>query len=127
MANEQNLISLAMRPERERKEIARKGQIASTKAKKEKKTMRQTLEYLLEETGKQGKTYKELATLGLIKGAVNGNAQNYKTILEITGELNSIDSSAINEGIQNIAKLINNPVVNRTEETMKEKEEKGDA
>lgn len=124
MANEQNLISLATRPERERKEIARKGQIASTKAKKEKKTMRQTLEYLLEEKGKQGKTYRELATLGLIKGAVNGNSQNYKTILEITGELNSVDSSAINEGIQNIAKLINNPVVNRTEETMKQDEEK---
>ena len=111
----------------EARERGRKGGIASGKARRERKTMKQTLEYLLEEKGKQGKTYRELATLGLIKGAVNGNSQNYKTILEITGELNSVDSSAINEGIQNIAKLINNPVVNRTEETMKEKEEKGDA
>lgn len=108
----------------EARERGRKGGIASGKARRERKTMRQTLEYLLEEKGKQGKTYRELATLGLIKGAVNGNSQNYKTILEITGELNSVDSSAINEGIQNIAKLINNPVVNRTEETMKQDEEK---
>ena len=38
MANEQNLVSLASRPERERKEIARKGQIASTKVKRERAT-----------------------------------------------------------------------------------------
>ena len=83
MANEQNLVSLATRPERERKEIARKGQKASVEAKKQKATMLSTLEKLLDETNnKSGKTYRELATLGLIKGAVNGSANNYKIIQE---------------------------------------------
>jgi hypothetical protein len=36
---------------------------------------------------RKGVTYKELATLGLIKGAVKGNAMNYKTIVELLGEL----------------------------------------
>ena len=84
MANEQNLVSLATRTERERKEIARKGQIASTKAKKEKATMLQMLEKCLDEKNeKTGKTYKELATLGLIKGAVNGSSKNYEIIQEL--------------------------------------------
>lgn len=39
MANEKNLVSLATRSEREKKEIARKGQAASVIAKKKKKTM----------------------------------------------------------------------------------------
>ena len=49
--------------------------------------MRKTLEMLLEEKNSKGKTYKELATLGLLKGARNGNASNYRTILETLGEL----------------------------------------
>ena len=49
--------------------------------------MRKTLEMLLEEKNSKGKTYKELATLGLLKGAINGNASNYRTILETLGEL----------------------------------------
>jgi hypothetical protein len=44
---------------------------------------------LLETTNSKGQTYKELSTLGLIKGAIKGNAQNYKTILEVLGELNT--------------------------------------
>ena len=32
-------------------------------------------------------TYRQLATLGLLKGAIQGNATNYKTILEATGEI----------------------------------------
>ena len=40
MANEKNLVSLATRSQRERSEIARKGQEASTKAKKENKLIR---------------------------------------------------------------------------------------
>ena len=66
---------------------ARKGGINSGKARREKATMRKTLEMLLEEKNTKGVTYKELATLGLIKGAVKGNAMNYKTIVELLGEL----------------------------------------
>lgn len=72
----------------EQVEIAKKGGIASGKARREKATMKQTLQMLLEETNSKGKTYKELATLGLLKGAINGNASNYRTILETLGELN---------------------------------------
>ena len=42
---------------------------------------------MLEETHKNGKTYKDNVTLGLIVGAMKGNAQNYKTIVEMLGEL----------------------------------------
>ena len=124
MANEQNLKPCAHKLSVEE---AKKGGIASGKARKEKATMKAMLEKLLdEEYKKTGKTYRELSTLGLINGAVKGNAQNYKTMLEVLGELNPvvINADDINQGIQNIAKLINNPVVNRTEETIKEKEEK---
>ena len=69
------------------KEDRSKGGKRSGEVRREKATMRKTLEMLLEEKNKKGVTYRELATLGLIKGAANGNATNYKTILELLGEL----------------------------------------
>ena len=84
MANEQNLkpgeYKLTL-------EEQKKGGIASGKARQEKATMKKTLEMLLDSKSKKGETYRELATLGLIEGAIKGNAQNYKTILETIGEL----------------------------------------
>ena len=66
------------------REDNRKGGINSAIARKEKATMLQMLERCLDETNeKTGKTYKELTTLGLIKGAVNGSANNYKIIQEL--------------------------------------------
>lgn len=72
-------------------EIARQGGIASGKAKREKKLVKEALKDLLEEEvfkdGKStGKTYKDLINLGVVKGAMKGNAINYKTILETIGE-----------------------------------------
>ena len=87
MAKEDNLVSLADRTKEEQREIARMGGIASGKARQEKATMKKTLEMLLDEKNSKGKTYRELATLGLLKGAVNGNANNYKAIVEMLGEL----------------------------------------
>lgn len=88
MANEENLIPFTSDQDREEaKKNGKKGGIASGKARREKATMRKTLEMLLEEKNSKGKTYKELATLGLLKGAINGNASNYRTILETLGEL----------------------------------------
>ena len=79
--NEENLISLADRTTEEQREIARLGGIASGEARRKKATMLQTLEQCLNATDKKkGKTYKELATLGLIKGAVNGSGKNYEII-----------------------------------------------
>lgn len=89
MANkgQENLIPMNERSKDEVRAIGQKGGIASGIARKEKAIMKATLEMLLEERSKSGKTYKELATLGLIKGAIKGNAQNYRTILEVLGEL----------------------------------------
>ena len=124
MANkgQENLIPLNKRTKEEQREIARQGGIASGKVRQEKAIMKATLEMLLEERNKSGKTYKELATLGLIKGAIKGNAQNYRTILEVLGELNPENANAdsINSMITNIASLINNPVQNRNEDSIDE-------
>ena len=105
----------------EQREIARQGGIASGEARREKATMKATLEKLLDEKNKKGMTYREMATLGLIQGAVKGNAQNYKTILETLGELGQQeDTQQINNNITNIATLINNPVDNRNEDNIDE-------
>ena len=84
MANNENLVSLATRPQRERIEIARKGQIASTESKHKKATMLSVLEKVLDEipkeNNKNGLTHRELATLGLVKGAEEGNGKNYEII-----------------------------------------------
>ena len=85
MANkgQENLIPFSERSEAEARELGQKGGIASGKARREKATMLSMLEKVLDETNvKTGKTYRELATLGLIKGAANGSAQNYKIIQE---------------------------------------------
>lgn len=87
MSNEGNLIPISQRTSEELREMTRKGGIASGKARREKATMRKTLEMMLEETSKKGVPYKDLVTLGLITGAIKGNAQNYKTIVEMVGEL----------------------------------------
>lgn len=88
MANkEDNLIPFSERTLEDKKRIASMGGKRSGEVRREKATMKAALELLLNETNNKGKTYRELATLGLIKGAINGNAQNYKTILETLGEL----------------------------------------
>ena len=62
-------------------EEQRAGGIASGIARRKKATMLQTLEQCLDaKNEKMDKTYKELVTLGLIKGAVNGSSRNYEII-----------------------------------------------
>ena len=89
MANkgQDNLIPFTERTEEEQREIARQGGIASGKARREKATMKATLEMLLDEKNAKGKTYRELATLGLLKGAIDGKAENFKAILALMGEM----------------------------------------
>ena len=90
----------------------------SGKVRREKATMKATLEKLLDEKSKKGQTYRELATLGLIKGAVQGKVDNYKLILEMIGELGTFNNSEINDNINNIAELINNPAPNRSDDSV---------
>lgn len=97
MANIENLVSLADRTTEEQREIAIKGGIASGKARREKATMKATLEMLLNETNKKGITYRELTTLGLLKGAIDGKAENYKIILQLLGELQTEESKTEKE------------------------------
>lgn len=104
----------------EQQQIAIMGGIASGKARKEKATMKATLEKLLDTKAKDGDTYRHKATLGLIQGAIKGNAQNYRTILETLGELVQVEEVQINQNITNIADLINNPVDNRNEDNIDE-------
>ena len=88
MAKE-DLIPLNERTKEEQKKIARMGGIASGKARQEKATFKKTLEMLLDEKNSKGKTYRELITLGQIKSAIDGKADNFKTILALLGEINS--------------------------------------
>lgn len=87
-------------------EDQRAGGIASGKARREKATMKATLEMLLNETNKNGKTYRELATLGLLKGAINGNAQNYRTILETLGELKQAEEDKAKRELTKVEELL---------------------
>lgn len=89
---QENLIPMSERSKEEVREIASRGGVNSGLVRKEKATMKKTLEMLVDEIAKiEGNedklTYKQLATLGLIKGAIDGKADNYKTMLEVLGEL----------------------------------------
>ena len=77
----------------EQVKIARHGGIASGEARREKATMRKTLERMLQETNNKGRTYEENIALGLIANAIDkskgGNPEAYKTIAKMLGELES--------------------------------------
>ena len=96
--NVDNLIPMNERTKEEQREIARQGGIASGKARQEKATMKKTLEMLLETVpdikgNEEGLTYKQLATIGLLKGAIDGKAENYKAVVQLLGELKEESSN----------------------------------
>ena len=83
-----------VRSKKEASELGRLGGIKSGEARREKASMKKLLRQMLEETAtKDGKSYMELATLGLIKGAVKGDSRNYKVMLETLGEYNNTEES----------------------------------
>lgn len=110
-----NIENLRVPTSEEAREIGRKGGIASGKARKEKASLRKGLEAILNSNIRITKgaiydTYKaygidisdkslvELANLGLLFGAVQGNATNYKTMMETNNEIleeNGITSPTI--------------------------------
>lgn len=65
----------------------------SGEVRREKATMKKTLELLLDEKNKKGVSYRHLSTLGLIKGAIDGKAENYKVMLQLLGELQEEEST----------------------------------
>ena len=91
-------------------ETARKGGIASGVAKREKASLRKSLETILnsdiritkgaiydkfKEMGIDisNKSMAELANLGLLYGAIEGNATNFKTIMETNNEITEGETS----------------------------------
>ena len=111
--SKENLISLKDRSPEDKFKIQSMGGEKSKETKAKRKLMREILEdkLMLTEVGEE-LTYQEKATLGLIKGAIDGKAENYKTILEVLGELgisngnetpsvsiNIIDNSALEKAL----------------------------
>lgn len=82
MAKEDNLIPFTSEQNREEaKKNGQKGGIASGEARRKKATMLSVLEKVLDEQDKEsGLTHRELATLGLVKGAEQGIAKNYEIL-----------------------------------------------
>ena len=101
-----NVENLRVPTSEEARENGRKGGIASGIARREKATMKETLEMLLNSTSKSGQTYKELVTLGLLKGAINGNAQNYRTILETLGQLKQAEEDKTQRELSKVEELL---------------------
>ncbi len=104
---QKDLIPFNKLTEEKQKELAKKGGKASGEARRKKKAMRETLEMLLDEKYKKtGRTYREEATIGLLKGAIYGNAQNYKTILETLGELKLAEENKMNNELSKVEELL---------------------
>lgn len=82
-----NLIPTSMRSKEEVRKNARKGGIKSGETRRRKRTMLQTLAYMMndvpkDEWNKDKLTNQELVTLGLIAGARKGDSKNYQVIQE---------------------------------------------
>lgn len=93
--NDENLISLADRPERDRKEIARKGAEASNRVQKQKKMMREVVQNLMKmelnadtvATLKEklpflesGMDMQTAMVLGQMKSAIDGNSKAFELL-----------------------------------------------
>lgn len=108
----ENLVPLNERTPEERKRIASMGGKASGAVKRHRRLMRDVLEDKLDIEDAEGLTNQEKVILGLIKGAIDGKADNFKAILETLGELkpeenvgtpnvsiNIIDNSALEKAM----------------------------
>lgn len=79
--NESNLIPNSERTPKERQELARKAGIASGKARRERKTLKEELLLLLSEGDTQ-----EKISLSLIQEALKGNTKAFEIIRDTVGE-----------------------------------------
>ncbi len=104
MANEKNLVSLATRTQQERKEIARKGQKASTAVKRRRKTFREIFESILtqdvpanldlgamadiirEQYKDKGITYDDAMGLAMTIKAVQGDTKAFEVVRDTIGQ-----------------------------------------
>ena len=89
MAKEDNLIpgGHTLTKEEQSRAGKRSGEVRALK-KTSKMARKELLQEEVMKDGKPtGKTYQDLVNIGLVKGAMKGNAISYKTILETIGEL----------------------------------------
>lgn len=88
--NEQNLISQDQRTKSEQRKIAQQGGIASGKARREKKAMRELLEDALAKVikSKSGEeaTKKEVASIRIADGMANGDPKMLEIGLKVLGD-----------------------------------------
>lgn len=93
MANSDNLIPQNERTKEEQRAIATKGGIASGKARREKREMRDFAKIVLDELVKDKKTGAQLPTrYALVKRLVqkalkDGDCNTFKTITQVAGEM----------------------------------------
>ena len=90
-----NLIPLNERTKEEQTKIAKMGGIASGKARNYKKEQLENLKMLLDSEYKDGITYRQAMNLGVLKGALDGKAENFKTILEYIDDSNSTSGTPL--------------------------------
>ena len=106
--NNENLISLNKRTQRERKEIARKGAIATNKKKAEQKTYRELAKAMLSANITDQKILDELKAygieetdikaytlLGMIKASAEGSHNAFDRLLELAGEKNQSETEDV--------------------------------
>lgn len=83
--NEENLVSLADRTTEEKRAIAKKGGVASGKARRERKKFKEELLLALE-TIKDGKTIQERGVEAILEKFMNGDIQAFTTVRDTIGE-----------------------------------------
>lgn len=96
--NNDNLIPMNKRTEKEQREIAVKGGKESAKVRRERKLLRETLEEALSIKTKSGNKYIDITT-ALIKQAENGNVRAYEVIRDTLGQKNPEKEQKIDNNI----------------------------
>lgn len=97
--NEENLVSLATRTTEERRAIAKKGGVASGKARNKRKTLKEELLLLLED----GDTQKNIS-VALIQQALEGNTKAFEVIRDSIGEKPTDKTELINKEVNVVIK-----------------------
>lgn len=122
MANEQNLKPFNTLSPREHREISRKGAIASNKAQKERKTMREQAELLLSLAVKNPKLKKAMSELGIEETEQNNQMAMIIAVMNkaITkGDIQAFNSLQATIGEKPVEKV---EVSKSTDETIQELE-----
>lgn len=125
MANQDNLVSLKDRTERERKEIARKGAETTNKIKRQRKAMREQMEMLLTLPLKDQKIINKFKQIGVdtndmnnqmalimatYQKALRGDMQAMNVVRELVGERvqEFRVSASIDDKVQELHSMLDN-------------------